>query len=288
MIDFQKDPSDECKNFVIPGVQHKYEPTVLILTTNKCFQYCTHCFRKRNFDKDEEICKDENYKKVFEYISNHSKISNILLSGGDPLTLPTKKLKYIIENIPKNILIRIGTRALTFKPEAFNPIIDILKSRNIQIVSHINSIEDLQKDSSIKMIHKLRSNGINIRSQTVFLRNINDTPEKLINFYRLITNLGIFPYYLFQCRPVTNNEKFVIPIIEGIKIIKETRKYLSGLEKSFRFIASTKFGKIEILDFDSKINILIYKFHQSNNINLIDKVFCQYINKNEIWINHID
>lgn len=284
---FSLDPSEEFNNIVMDGVQHKYKSTVLILTTNKCFQYCKYCFRKRNFDNIDEICKNKDYPLVFEYLKKHGEISNVLLSGGDPLTLSIDKLEYIIKNIPEHLQIRLGTRALTYKPKVFIPIVNLLKSRNIQIIAHINNAEELQNNNSIEIIELLRNNGISIRSQTVLLKGINDTVQSLFELYRFITKLGIFPYYLFQCRPVTENERFIVPFIEGLNLIKNTRKCLSGLEKSFRFILSSRLGKIEILDFDEQTQNLIYRFHQSKDINLVDKLFQININNNESWINHI-
>ena len=275
MIKTSYDPSAENKNFVLPGVQHKYPETLLILTTNKCFQYCEYCFRKRNFDNTNEICND--YDKVSQYISEHHEITNVLLSGGDPLTLSFDKLKSIIDLIPNKIKIRLGTRAITYKPEVLDyNLISFLDHSNVNIIAHINTSEELNYDSRFA-ITRLQSHGIIIRSQTVLLRGINDNSNTLITLYRDLVNLRIFPYYIFQCRPTTGNKKFIVPVQKGLDIINEARSKLSGIEKTFRYIASIEEGKYEIL---SCSRGQIYgRFHQAKDPELINK----FVVKQKLW-----
>lgn len=286
------DPSLERDNYVLQGVQHKYPETLLVLVTNQCFEYCPYCFRKRNFNKTDEVCKS--YDMLNTYIHNHPEISNILISGGDPLTLPLGVLNNILDIIPKRLKIRIGTRALTYKPEIFTtPLLHMLEKYNVDIVAHINTASEL-KDGSKRAIKRLRNKGVSIRSQTVFLKHINDTSQSLIELYRCLVKLGIFPYYLFQCRPTKGNEAYVVPIVHGIEIVNEARKSLSGIEKSFRYIASLPKGKFEILahkkwanlppygSFTKKNDELIYgRFHQAKDINMVNKFVS--LSVNNLW-----
>lgn len=268
------DPSLERNNYVLQGVQHKYPETLLVLVTNECFEYCPYCFRKRNFNKTDEICK--NYYWLKEYINDHPEITNVLVSGGDPLTLSLSVLNKILATIPKHLKIRIGTRALTYKPQVFTTsLLHMLKKYNVDISAHINTAPELTEKSEMA-IEKLRDKGILIRSQTVLLKDINDTSEALIELYRCLVKLGMFPYYLFQCRPTTGNKKYTVPVVRGIEIINEARKQLSGIEKSFRYIASLPKGKFEILgsngcEFPFPLKGIIYgRFHQAKNIHLVN------------------
>lgn len=276
------DPSLECDNYVLQGVQHKYPETLLVLTTNQCFEYCPYCFRKRNFDKTDEICKS--YIQLKRYIDVHPEISNVLLSGGDPLTLPLNVLAKILATIPKHLKIRIGTRALTYKPQIFTKttlLLHILEKYNVDIVAHINTVSELNEKSEMA-IEKIKARGTSIRSQTVLLSGINDKLRPLIRLFRRIVKLGIFPYYIFQCRPTKGNEAYIVPVIHGIKIINEARKHLSGLEKSFRYIASIPKGKFEILY--SKYyrgDRVCGRFHQAKDVQLVNSFTC--IEADNLW-----
>ena len=280
------DPSLERDNYVLQGVQHKYPETLLVLVTNQCFEYCPYCFRKRNFNKMDEVCKD--YDRLENYINKHPEISNVLISGGDPLTLPLGILNNILAGIPKRLKIRLGTRALTYKPQTFfsTLLLHVLEKHNVDIIAHINTASELTEESK-RAIKRLRNRGILIRSQTVFLKGINDTSQSLIELFRCLVKLGIFPYYLFQCRPTAGNKKYTVPVVRGLRTINEARKHLSGLEKSFRYIASLPKGKFEILgsngcEFSSPIKGIIYgRFHQAKDIRLVN-MFTSF-NADKLW-----
>ena len=276
------DPSLEHDNYVLQGVQHKYPETLLVLVTNECFEYCSYCFRKRNFDKTDEICI--NYYQLEEYINNHPEISNVLISGGDPLTLSLGVLNKILSFIPKHLKIRLGTRALTYKPQVFTTLLlHILEKHNVDIIAHINTAFELTEESE-GAVKRLKDRGISIRSQTVLLKGINDTSQALIELFKHLVRLGIFPYYLFQCRPTAGNEKYIVPVVRGLEIVNEARKSLSGIEKSFRYIASIPKGKFEILTHKKWANLLPYdsftpknesliygRFHQAKDICMVNK-----------------
>jgi KamA family protein len=275
------DPSLERDNYVLQGVQHKYPETLLVLVTNECFEYCPYCFRKRNFDKTDEVCK--NYYQLEEYINKHPEISNILISGGDPLTLSLGVLNNILSIIPKHLKIRIGTRALTYKPQVFTTLLlHILEKHNVDIIAHINTAFELSEESK-GAVKRLRDKGILIRSQTVFLKGTNDSPQSLIELYRCLVKLGIFPYYLFQCRPTAGNKKYTVPVIRGIGIINEARKQLSGIEKSFRYIASLPKGKFEILskDLNPSPSLIYGRYHQAKDIRLVNRFV--YLKADNLW-----
>jgi len=279
------DPSLECDNYVLQGVQHKYPETLLVLVTNECFEYCPYCFRKRNFKKTDEVCKS--YIQLKNYIDNHPEITNILLSGGDPLTLSLDVLNKILVTIPKHLKIRIGTRAITYRPQVFTTLLlHMLEKYNVDIVAHINTAYEL-KENSKRAIEKLKVRGVSIRSQTVLLKGVNDSSQILIKLFRNLVKLGIFPYYLFQCRPTSGNKEYVVPVEHGIEIVDEARKHLSGLEKSFRYIASIPKGKFEILyhngcEFSSlQKGIIFGRFHQAKDIHLVNKF--AFLNANNLW-----
>ena len=269
------DPSLEKKNYVLKGCQHKYKETLLILVTNRCFKQCKHCFRQRIFNNNEEVCND--YRAVYDYIKSHPEITNVLISGGDPLTLSNKQLEEIImKYIPKGIDIRIGTRALTYKPERFDKsLISLLKVYNVSLQLHIN----LPYEYDLRVVEKLRRKGIVMRSQTVLLKNINDKEVILTLLFRNLARDGIYPYYLFQNRPLLT--KYSVPLIKGVKLINKVKSNLSGMEKTFRYIMSNSKGKVEIVGITDKN--FVFRFHQAKNPKLINKVFLIPVSNKMIW-----
>jgi len=273
------DPSKEKKNYVYWNGhrigQLKYSDTLLVLLTNKCFRYCEHCFRKRIHRKNTEVCK--NYKALREFLKEHTKVNNVLLSGGDPLTLSNKKLEEIImKYIPSRVDIRIGTRALTFAPNRFDKsLISLLRAYKISLQLHIN--KPYEYDSSV--VEKLRSEGIRMFSQTVLLRGINDNPNILRELFRTLVKDGIQIYYIFQCRPVV--VKYSVPIYNGIKILEEAKKGLTGHERTVRYIMSNSQGKVEIVGIYK--NHFIFKYHRHRNPKKEGKIYLVPVDKKMIW-----
>jgi len=276
---FNLDPSLERNNYVLSGVQHKYSPSLVILTTNKCFNYCDHCFRKRIFNNNEEVCID--YGKVKEYIENHPEITNILLTGGDPLTLSTCQLEEIIMKfIPKGLKIRLGTSAVSYKPNRFDKkLISLLRVYKVDLHLHINDPYEYNKN----VVCKLRKNGIILRSQTVLLKGINDDIETLKLLFINLVKDGISPYYIFHCRPTLGNKKYCIPIIKGIELIDEVKRSLSGMEKHFRYVMSNKKGKVEILGI--KNNKFVFKYHQHGDSQKINQIKLVPVDNSMVWWN---
>ena len=119
------DPSNERKYTVAPGLQHKYRDTALFLIAPTCLGFCRFCFRKRLFIKEKDLTGNEillDLEEAFKYIEEHKEINNVLLTGGDPLVLPTEKLRMVIarlREIPHVKIIRIGTKALAYYPKGF-------------------------------------------------------------------------------------------------------------------------------------------------------------------------
>lgn len=282
MTKFTEDPSRECDNMVMQGVQHKYPETLVLLVTNKCFKHCAHCFRKRNFDREDEVCTD--YAAVRQYIRDHDEITNVLLTGGDPITLPVATIGSICKEVYVNNIniIRIGTSALTYSPESLFRFMGVFHAYGIQLIAHVNRIDELGCVEAAVTLSKLRQEGILIRSQTVLLRGTNDNVLTLVFLFRGLVKLGIFPYYLFQCRPVVGNEDFVVPLLEGMQLVNEVRHKLSGLEKTFRFIMSTTDGKLEALGIIGGRN-LMYRFHQAKHPAYRNRLFVELLTDKSVW-----
>jgi lysine 2,3-aminomutase len=285
------DTGDEASNTKLLGLQHKYERTALILSTNTCFMYCRFCFRKRMVG----FSQDEINSRLFEavaYIKDNENIDNVLISGGDPLTLSNEHIKTYLEALTeiKHLkFIRFGTRIPVVLPQRIYQDKELLKMlkyyrkrKNIIIVTHFNHPKELTTEA-INALNKISKIGISVHNQTVLLNRVNDDPKTLAILFNELIKYNVIPYYLFQCRPVKGIKGFQVPLSKGITIVDETRKRLNGITKTFRYVMSHKKGKIEILA--QKNNRLYLKFHQSKDESDENRFF-SVVNENQAWLDN--
>ena len=285
------DTSGEASNTKLPGLQHKYKKTALILSTNECFMYCRFCFRKRMVG----FSQDEINSRLFDavaYIKDHEEIDNVLISGGDSFTLSNDNIKAYLEALTaiKHLkLIRFGTRIPVVLPQRIYHDEELLKMlkhyrkrKNIIIVTHFNHPKEITPEA-IRALDHLKEIGISVRNQTVLLNRVNDNPETLTTLFNALIKHNVIPYYLFQCRPVKGVKGFQVPLSNGIDIVDETRKRLNGITKTFRYMMSHKKGKIEILA--KQKNHLYFKFHQSKD-DVNTNRFFSVINENQAWLDN--
>ena len=249
------DASDEASNYVVPGCQHKYATTALILVNEVCGAYCRFCFRKRLFIQDsDEVSKD--VSAAIEYIRSKPYISNVLLTGGDPLILSSKKLESILRPLReiKHVqIIRIGTKLPAFNPFRIidDPELPSVISRystrqkRIYFMMHFNHPRELTDKAALAVDILLRSGAV-LTNQTPILRGINHDPETLAELMKKLSYIGIPPYYFFQCRPTAGNKNYAVPITETYTNLEKAKSMVSGLAKRPKYVMSHATGKIEI------------------------------------------
>ncbi len=287
----EKDPSYEKKYTVSPGLQHKYSKTALFLIGPTCFGYCRFCFRKRLFmeDTDEIMIDVENSLK---YIREHKEINNVLLTGGDPLVLSTKKLRKIIEAISEiehisNI--RIGTKALAFNPYRIIDDPDLIelfkkvhqRGKRLFVIAQFDHPKEINRISR-KAVELLLKSGSLIYSQMPLLKGVNDDPYILSDLWEKLVNSGISPYYLFQCRPSVGNKPFVVPIERGFEIYEQAKMNCSGLSKKIRYVMSHASGKIEIAAMTKKY--IVFKYHQAADPENLGRTVIYKRNEKAYWL----
>lgn len=207
----------------------KYKNRALLLCSNSCAMNCRFCFRQ-----NLKYCiGDYFFKKEIEDIAEDQNISEVILSGGDPLTLDNLALNNLLqslEKIPHVKRIRFHTRLLTALPERVDRgLIDLLRENSKQIifVLHVNHPLELDEDVFLS-IKKMQALNIPFLSQTVLLKNINDSPKILLELFEALSNHGIIPYYLHQLDKVKQASHFEARIEKGKKIIKHLRALTSG------------------------------------------------------------
>ncbi|SNR68348.1 KamA family radical SAM protein [Desulfurobacterium atlanticum] len=290
------DTSGEKDNTVLTGLQHKYGETALLLATNRCAGYCRHCFRKRlvGISTDETV---KLFEKAVEYIKEHKEITNVLISGGDPLVLPTEIIEHFLSELSKIEhlkFIRIGSRTPVFYPMRIindEKLLNILSKhsttkKRIYLVTHFNHPREITEEAK-KAVDCLIRHGVIVSNQAVLLKGVNDNPETITTLMKELTAAGVVPYYLFQCRPVKRVKKhFQVPLKKGYQIVEKAKQKLDGHAKRFKYIMSHKTGKIEIVGI---IGDEIYlKYHQAKQPSKVGKLFKRKLTPDAGWLDDLE
>ena len=289
------DPSDEKAYTVIPGLEHKYNSTALFLVSNVCDGICRYCFRKRVFiEPQREYLRD--LPAALQYIREHHEITNVLLTGGDPLILKPSILENIIRQLReiKHVqIIRIGTKTTAFNPNRIIEQPDLLQMINkystdqkrIYLMTHFVHPRELT-DLSVKAVGLLQRAGAILANQAPLIRGVNDRPEVLAELLAKLSFVGVVPYYIFQCRPALGNKSCTVPIEEGYQIVEQAKALVSGLAKRIRFVMSHSSGKIEIV---GKTQQQIYfKYHRAANDADSGRFMAFRCNPDAYWLDDYD
>lgn len=286
------DTSGEASNTRIPGLQHKYRQTALILSTDKCAMYCRHCFRKRLVGlKSRETAADP--EAACAYVAAHEEITNVLISGGDALMNSTAAIERYLKGlaeIPHLDLIRLATRTPVTLPGRIteNPGLLALLSKygqkkRIYVVTQFNHPGELTEKSTAA-VRALREAGCSVRNQTVLLKGVNDDAKVLSRLFRGLTRMGCQPYYVFQCRPAAGvKNHFQVPLLTGVKIVEDAKALQNGLGKTFKYCMSHPVGKLEILGSDMEGRML-FKFHGAKDPKNCGRIFSLPLEPGACWL----
>ncbi|CAN5316796.1 KamA family radical SAM protein [soil metagenome] len=230
-----EDPLEEEKDSPVPGLTHRYPDRVLLITTPNCSMYCRYCTRKRatlTRGGWEGISKDD--ERMIEYIRKHKQIRDVIVSGGDPLTLPIGKLKFYLDSL-KEIdhvdVIRIGTRVPVTLPQRLfdNELIDLLgAAEKVYIQTHFNHPREITPEAA-RVCRSLLRAGMPINNHAVLLKGVNDDLETIRRLLRGLLRIKVRPYYLFHCDPVTGAGHFRTSIWKGMQIMEGLRGHMSGI-----------------------------------------------------------
>jgi len=264
------DASDEDTNYVVPGCQHKYKTTALLIVSEVCGAYCRYCFRKRLFRQDVREAMSD-VEPGLQYIREHPEINNVLLTGGDPLILATSKLRMILERlraIDHVKIIRIGSKLPVFNPMRIYEDEELLQTirehstpeKRIYIMAHVNHPRELTPQA-YRAFQALHDAGAIVVNQTPILKGINDDVDVLAELLDKLSWAGVTPYYFFINRPVRGNRDFVLPLETVYRLVEGAKAKTSGLGKRVRLVMSHTSGKIEILAIENGKAYL--KYHQS-------------------------
>lgn len=227
------DPLCEEEDSPLPNIVHRYPDRVLFLVTGFCSTYCRYCTRSRMVAKEQHFTYGKSdMERAFQYIESHKEIRDVLLSGGDPLTLGNQQLDYILSRlrkIPHIEFIRIGTKVPAVLPQRITPsLVNVIKKHHPVWIS-IHFTHPMEITPEVKeACERLADAGIPLGSQTVLLKGINDEVSIMKKLVHELLKIRVRPYYLYQCDPIAGSSHFRTSIERGLEIIQGLRGFTTG------------------------------------------------------------
>lgn len=230
------DPLAENAQMPVPNLIHRFADRVVLLTTGNCAVRCRFCFRKRTWATDGDRLQNINDKLLngaLAYLRERPEIREVLVSGGDPLMLPIRRLFHILEAIsaiPSIDILRLGTRVPVTWPQRITPALArrLAGIRGLWLMTHFNHPRELTPESEASLTLLVRA-GVPVLNQTVLLKGVNDTAEVLETLFRRLVSLRVKPHYLFHVDPVRGVRHFATGLTCGLNIMRRFRSRLSSL-----------------------------------------------------------
>lgn len=227
------DPLEEERDSPVRGLTHRYPDRVLLLVTDICSMYCRHCTRRRLVGHTDRHLDFRRISKGIDYIAAHPAVRDVVVSGGDPMTLSNDNLERLIRalrSIPHVEIIRLGTRVPVVLPMRITPALVrmLRKYHPIYICTHFNHAKEVTPYST-KACSMLADGGFPIENQSVLLRNVNDCPHVIKELNQKLLKIRVRPYYIFQCDLSRGISHFRTSLGTGVQIMEALRGHTSGL-----------------------------------------------------------
>jgi len=227
------DPLNEDGQSPVPGLVHRYPDRVLLLVTDQCASYCRHCTRRRLVGNELWHMSATQMKRALDYIASTPEVRDVLVSGGDPLTLSDTVLERLLHSlraIPHVEIIRIGSRTPVFLPQRItSDLVSMLRRYHpIYINIHVNHPLEITPEMA-EACGRLADAGIPLGSQTVLLAGINDCPNVMKALMRKLLHIRVRPYYIYQCDLSEGIGHFRTSVQTGIDVMEGLRGHTSGL-----------------------------------------------------------
>jgi len=289
------DASNENAITVQRGVQHKYGTTVLLLVNEVCDAYCRYCFRKRLFTNENDEASND-VSAGLAYIRRHPEVDNVLLTGGDPLLLSTRRLRSTVDalrEIDHVKIIRIGSKTPAFNPMRISgdeQLLDMFRThshadRRMYLICHFDHPVELTRES-LKALEKVQEAGVICVNQCPIIRGISDDPQVLSELWNRLSYIGVPQYYIFQCRPTAGNDPFELPIAEAYTKVEEAKRNCSGLAKRIKYVMSHASGKVEVVGMDDRHFYM--KYHRAKNIEDEQRFFVCRRDDQAKWLDDLE
>ncbi len=315
-IQFELNPNPNGQKLNIPvigdrqfgGLQHKYKETVLFFPAQgqTCHSYCSYCFRWAQFvNLNEHKFKTKDHKDLFDYLSLKKDVTDVLITGGDPMWMDNEQLFSYLDVILSPELhhiknIRIGSKSLSFYPQRYLGIDgDILldkferiiqRGKNITLMAHFSHPRELETSKVALAVKRLREAGLVIRTQAPLIKGINNSSEIWKDMWEKQVNMGMVPYYMFIERDTGAHQYFSVPLYKAYKIFTNAYNQVSGLVKTVRGPSMSAWpGKILIngvIEQDGEKKFVL-SFLQARDTDLINKPFFAEFDKDAVWLSDL-
>ncbi|MFK7823215.1 MAG: KamA family radical SAM protein [Oligoflexales bacterium] len=295
---------------LVPGIQHKYTQTVLVFPKQgqTCHSYCTFCFRWAQFSdlNDLKFATDQ-HRKFLEYIKDHKELTDVLITGGDPMIMNARILKTYIEPLLGREYshiqtIRIGSKTLSYWPYRYLSDRDsaeilnlfekvVAANKTLAFMAHINHHREIETDAAKLAIKAIQGTGAIIRSQSPILKHINDKHQIWEKNWNIQVRIGIVPYYMFVERDTGPQNYFAIPLVKALDVYKNAIKNVSGLARTARGPSmSASPGKVSIEDvqFLKGQKVFVLKFLQARNPEWVGKPFYAKFSAEAKWLTDLE
>ena len=293
----------------VRGVQHKYRETVLFFPARgqTCHAYCTYCFRWAQFvDLPDLRFAARTLDPLVAYLRAHPEVSDVLITGGDPLVMSTKALRSIIEPLLAPELghvrnLRIGTKALAYWPQRVltDPDADdlarlfeevVAADRHLAIMGHLSHPVELSTPEARAAVSRVRSTGAEIRAQAPIVRHVNDDPRTWAELWTSAVGLGIVPYYCFIERDTGPKRYFELPLARAFTIFRDAYRQVSGLARSVRGPSmSAHPGKVRILGVEEIAGerVFVLDFLQARDPSWVGRPFLARFDAAATWFDQL-
>ena len=293
----------------LTGIQHKYQETMLFFPTQgqTCHAYCTFCFRWPQFTGQHELKFAMNQTGlVISYLKENPSITDILITGGDPMIMKASVLEkymdaFLDADLPQLKIIRIGTKSLSFWPYRYvtdpdsEQLLNVLRKvsdRGLQMafMAHVNHHRELETDAVKEAVKKIRDTGAQIRTQAPLLKHINDDPQVWANMWRTQVDMGMIPYYMFVARDTGAQSYFGVTLEQAHYIFNEAYKKVSGICRTVRGPSmSAGPGKVRVVGITEVQGekVFILEFLQGRNPDWVGKPFFASFDPEAQWLDDL-
>ena len=293
----------------LSGMQHKYDETVLFFPSQGqvCHSYCTFCFRWAQFVGDKSIrFSSAESDSLYAYLKRHKEVSDLLLTGGDPMVMKTHHLKQYVEPLLDRSLhhvqtLRIGSKALTYWPHRFvtdedaDELLRLLErlvraGKHVAFMAHFNHWRELESYMTRRAIQRIRNTGAEIRCQGPLLDNINNDPVVWSRLWREQVRLGMIPYYMFVERDTGARRYFEVPLARALEVYQEAYQSVSGLARTVRGPSmSASPGKVQVQGVTEINNekVFLLRFLQGRNEAWTQQPFFAKFDAHATWLDDL-
>ncbi|MCA9285928.1 MAG: KamA family radical SAM protein [Phycisphaerales bacterium] len=228
-----EDPLNEDGDMPVEGLVHRYPDRVLFLVTSFCATYCRYCTRSRLVGKTGEYhFNTRQFERALAYIEATPEIRDVLISGGDPLTMNDERIDWLLTRlraIPHVEFIRIGSKIPCVLPQRITPALATILRKHHPFWMSVHFMHPAEITPEVaQSCGRLADAGIPLGSQTVLTRDVNDDPETMKRLMHALLRIRVRPYYIYQCDPIPGSRHFRTPVETGLRIIEALRGHTTG------------------------------------------------------------